>query len=189
MPNHGQKVRKNLTAEHWDAIIFLRQSYINSGICPTFFAVCKASNLRPWEIKALFPPGYHRGLCRIAGVHYRTGGFADDKHLREAAADLEALSGDKHCKVDVRGFLIDPDSWDPHYALHLALEMKIPDGRLNEEHWRVIDYLRDVFQAQQRIATIHEACEGGDLDLDVLERLFPDGYHRRALKIAGLRFA
>jgi tRNA 2-thiouridine synthesizing protein E len=32
-----------------------------------------------------------------------------------------------------------------------------------------------------------ETCEATDLDIAELERLFPDGYHRGAVKIAGLR--
>ena len=47
---------------------------------------------------------------------------------------------------------------------------------------------RDAWQVQRRIPTIYETCESCDLDLDRFEALFPDGYHRGALKIAGLRF-
>ena len=32
-----------------------------------------------------------------------------------------------------------------------------------------------------------ETCEANDIDLDELEQLFPDGYHRGVIKIAGLR--
>ena len=32
-----------------------------------------------------------------------------------------------------------------------------------------------------------ETCEANDIDIDELEQLFPDGYHRGAVKIAGLR--
>jgi tRNA 2-thiouridine synthesizing protein E len=34
---------------------------------------------------------------------------------------------------------------------------------------------------------VTETCEANDLDIDELEQLFPDGYHRGAVKIAGLR--
>ena len=67
-------------------------------------------------------------------------------------------------------------------------EMRIPDGKLGDDHWRIIYYLRDAWQVQRRIPTIYETCENCDLDLDRFEALFPDGYHRGALKIAGLRF-
>ena len=177
-----------LTKEHWDVIRHLREAYSTWGTCPTIFAICKANGLRPREMKQLFPTGYHRGLCRIAGVHYRTHRLPDDGHVQEMAADLEAMSGDKHYTVDVRGFLIDPDNWDKHFALHRALEMKIPHGQLTDSHWRVIDFLRTTFQKENRVATIYETCENCQLDFETLESLFPDGYHRGAVKIAGLRF-
>lgn len=179
---------QSLTKEHWEVLRFVRETFETSGICPTIFAVCKAHGLRPREMKMLFPTGYHRGLCRIAGVHYRVHRLPDHAHVKEAMADLKALSGNKHYLVDVRGFLVDPDTWDPNFAMHRALEMKIPRGQLTEQHWQVIEYLRDVFKKEKRIPTIYEACENCDLGFENFESLFPNGYHRGALKIAGLRF-
>jgi len=178
----------HLTGEHWDAINALRAMYLETGSCPTVFAVCKTIGLRPREMKTLFPAGYHRGLCRIAGVDYLLSRLPDNSHAVQATADLKAISGNKQYLVDVRGFLIDPNSWDPYYAMHRALEMKIPRRELNDAHWRVIYYLRDVFKREKRIPTLYETCENCQLELEELEVLFPDGYHRGALKIAGLRF-
>ena len=184
---HETGIQK-LTTEHWDAIHYLRKIFDESGRCPTIFAVCKGIGLRPREMKRLFPAGYHRGLCRMAGVHYRMYRLPGNGHLQQMTADLEALSGDKHYQVDARGFLIDPENWDEHFALHRALEMRIPKGQLTDDHWKVIHFLRDAYRQTKRIPTIYEACEGCQFDLDQLEALFPDGYHRGALKIAGLRF-
>ncbi|MDR2550293.1 MAG: TusE/DsrC/DsvC family sulfur relay protein [Desulfobulbus sp.] len=178
----------HLTGEHWDAINSLRELCRKSGTCPTVFAVCRAIGLRPREMMVLFPTGYHRGLCRIAGVDYLLRRLPDNSHALQSTADLKALSGKKQYQVDVRGFLIDPDNWDPYYAMHRALEMKIPQGELTDGHWRVVYYLRDVFKREKRIPTIYETCEKCQLELEELEALFPDGYHRGALKIAGLRF-
>ncbi len=177
-----------LTKEHWDVIRHMREVHAAWGACPTIFAVCKANGLRPREMKQLFPTGYHRGLSRIAGVHYHVHRQLDDGHVQEMTADLEALSGDKHYTVDVRGFLVDSDSWDKHYALHRALEMKIPHGQLTDKHWRVIDFLRDTYTKEGRVANIYETCEHCQLDFDEFETLFPEGYHRGAVKMAGLRF-
>lgn len=178
----------HLTSEHWEAINTLRDLFFSTGACPTVFAVCKAINLRPREMKILFPAGYHRGLCRIAGVDYLLYRLPDNSHALETAADLKALSGKKHYQVDVRGFLVDSDNWDTFFAMHRALEMKIPQGQLTDAHWRVIYYLRDVFKREKRIPTLYETCENCQLELEELEALFPDGYHRGALKVAGLRF-
>ncbi|MCL2457999.1 MAG: TusE/DsrC/DsvC family sulfur relay protein [Desulfobulbus sp.] len=177
-----------LSNEHWDVINYVRDVYEKMGVCPTIFAACKANGLRPQEMQKLFPSGYHRGVCRIAGVHYRISNIPYGVHIRQSVADLRALSGDKVYATDVRGFLVDPDSWDENFAVHRAMEMHIPGGKLLDDHWRIIYYLRDVHQVQHRIPNIYEACESCDLDLDTFERLFPDGYHRGALKIAGLRF-
>ena len=139
-------------------------------------------------MQKLFPTGYHRGLCRVAGVHYRVSHMPYGEHIRESMADLRALTTDKSYATDVRGFLVDPASWDENYAVHRASDMAIDNGKLTEEHWRIIYYLRDAFQVEHRIPNIYETCESCNLDLETLERLFPSGYHRGALRIAGLRF-
>lgn len=178
-----------LSGEHWDVVRSLRQTFAQTGNCPTIFAVCKANGLRPQEMQKLFPTGYHRGVCRVAGVHYRVSHMPYGDHLRESVADLRALSSDKIYATDVRGFLTDPESWDENFAVHRAAELHIPGGQLTDEHWRIIYYLRDAYKVQRRIPTIYETCENCNLDLDAFEQLFPDGYHRGALKVAGLRFA
>ena len=177
-----------LSNEHWDVIRFVRDAYEKTGVCPTIFATARAIGLLPQDLKRLFPTGYHRGVCRVAGVHYRVSHMPYGEHIKESVADMKALSSDKVYCVDVRGFLVDPDSWDENYAVHRAMELKISDGHLTEDHWRIIRYLRDVFKREQRIPTIYDTCENCNLDLNMFEKLFPDGYHRGALKIAGLRF-
>ncbi|MGE4559473.1 MAG: TusE/DsrC/DsvC family sulfur relay protein [Desulfobulbus sp.] len=177
-----------LSNEHWDVIQYVRDAYEQAGVCPTIFAACKATSLTPQEMQKLFPTGYHRGLCRVAGVHYRVSHMPYGAHIRESMADLRALSTDKAYATDVRGFLVDPESWDENYAIHRAADMHIENGKLTEEHWRIIYYLRDAYQVEHRIPNIYETCESCNLDLGNFERLFPTGYHRGALKIAGLRF-
>ncbi|MGI6657429.1 MAG: TusE/DsrC/DsvC family sulfur relay protein [Desulfobulbus sp.] len=179
-----------LSSEHWDVIRYVRDLYSKTGVCPTIFAACRANGLRLQEMQKLFPSGHHRGLCRIAGVQYRLQPKAYGRHLKENMAAFRAMAkgDDKVYGTDARGFLVDADTWDENFAVHRALEMHIPNGVLSEEHWRIIYYLRDVFQVEHRIPTIYETCESCDMDLDSLEQLFPDGYHRGALKIAGLRY-
>jgi len=64
--------------------------------------------------------------------------------------------------------------------------MKVPGG-LTDAHWTVIRFLRDDFVKRGAVPTVIECCEANGIGLDDLERLFPDGYHRGVLKIAGLR--
>jgi tRNA 2-thiouridine synthesizing protein E len=178
-----------LSAEHWDVINYVRDAYGKTGVCPTIFATCKAIGLRPEEMKKLFPTGYHRGVCLVAGIHYRVSHMPYASHIRESIVDQQALAKDKIYCTDVRGFLIDPETWDENYAIHRAMDMKIPPGKLTDDHWRIIHYLREMYHHENRIPNIYETCENCSLDLDALEALFPDGYHRGAIKIAGLRFA
>jgi tRNA 2-thiouridine synthesizing protein E len=72
--------------------------------------------------------------------------------------------------------------------MHRAMEMKIPGGQLTEQHWQVIYFLRDTFKKEKKIPNIYDTCENCNLEFDRYETLFPDGYHRGAVKIAGLRF-
>lgn len=176
-----------LSAEHWDVINYVRDVYRQTGVCPTIFATCKANGLLPEEMKKLFPTGYHRGVCRVAGIHYRVSHMPYASHIRESIVDKQALAKDKVYSTDVRGFLIDPETWDENYAVHRAMES--PPGKLTDDHWKIIHYLRSAYHSENRIPNIYETCENCSLDLDALEALFPNGYHRGAIKIAGLRFA
>jgi tRNA 2-thiouridine synthesizing protein E len=177
-----------LSKEHWDVIGFVRDNFIKTGICPTIYATCKATGLPPKEMQKLFPTGYHRGLCRVAGVHYRASHIDYGSHVRQNVADLRALNNAKVYRTNVRGFLIDPDDWDEDFARHRMIEMHIPPGEITVEHWQVINYFRDNWRQDRRIPTIYETCESCNVDLGKLEELFPDGYHRGAIKAAGLRF-
>jgi tRNA 2-thiouridine synthesizing protein E len=67
--------------------------------------------------------------------------------------------------------------------------MKIHGGKLTDRHWKIIKYLRDRFQKTQEVPTIYETCEANQITIEELEYLFPDGYHRGAVKLAGLRMS
>jgi tRNA 2-thiouridine synthesizing protein E len=175
-----------LTREHYDVIHFIRRELDRTGKCPNLFETCRANNLRRSELKRLFPSGYMRGACKLAGVSYKEAYLGAD-YMEHSAKDLHAVATRQEYRVDVRGFLVDPDEWDEHYAAHRAYEMKIPGGKLGKMHWQIIRFLRSTFYKTGKIPTVTETCEANDIDIDELEQLFPDGYHRGAVKIAGLR--
>jgi len=179
-------IQGGLTREHYDVIHFIRRELDRTGKCPNLFETCRANNLRRNELKRLFPAGYMRGACKLAGVSYKEAYLGAD-YMEHSAKDLHAVAQRQEYRVDVRGFLVDPDEWDEHYAAHRAYEMKIPGGKLVKMHWQIIRFLRSTFYKTGEIPTVTETCEATDLDLDELEQLFPDGYHRGAVKIAGLR--
>jgi sulfur relay (sulfurtransferase) DsrC/TusE family protein len=58
---------------------------------------------------------------------------------------------------------------------------------LGDKHWQIIKYLRERYEKDKEVPTVYETCEENNIELEELEQLFPDGYHRGAVKIAGLR--
>ena len=78
------------------------------GNAPTLFETCRANNLRRNELKRLFPTGYMRGACKLAGVSYKEAYLGAD-YMEHSAKDLHAVATRQEYRVDVRGFLVDPD--------------------------------------------------------------------------------
>ena len=103
-----------------------------------------------------------------------------DQHYSESSKSVKSYT------IDVRGFLLDPGQWDDDYAIERAHETKAPEI-LSARHWQILYWLRDRFQATGEVPSVYETCEANGLDIVELERLFPDGYHRGAVKLAGLR--
>ena len=46
---------------------------------------------------------------------------------------------------------------------------------------------RERFERDGKVPTVYETCEVHGLEIDDLEHMFPDGYHRGVVKLAGLR--
>ena len=92
---------------------------------------------------------------------------------------------DKVYRVNAFGFLVDATEWDEDFATNKAREMKMSGG-LSERHFEIIQFLRRSHAMGQVVPSVSECCDALGIELDELERLFPDGYVRGALKIAGL---
>jgi TusE/DsrC/DsvC family sulfur relay protein len=177
------KIHNGLGEKHWQVIHFIRDTFKESGTCPLIYQTCRSNGLRLTDFRELFPAGHLRGACKLAGLTYKEG-FLGRKWLATVEGDMSG-SDDKLYEVDVRGFLVDPYFWDENYALHKAYEMKMEE--LSDKHWRIIHYLRDSFKQNYTVPTVFETCEANNISLDEMEKLFPDGYHRGAVKLAGLR--
>jgi tRNA 2-thiouridine synthesizing protein E len=178
-------ITSGLTDEHWRVIRFVRAAFEKHRQVPLVYVTCVNNRLKTRDLKRLFPAGYHRGVCRLAGVSYRTDYYSfwiDAEQL-----ETEARPPTAEYRVDAFGFLIDHTEWDPRFAINKARELKMPEG-LTAKHWRIIHYLRDAVARTGELPTVTTACEDNDLELEDLWRLFPDGYHRGAVKVAGLRF-
>ena len=188
-----------LSEKQWDIIYFIREMYARHGKCPMVYETCKANGLRLKELRELFPTGYLRGACKLAGITYKEGYHGSVALPARAGAipsrpgkidalvhDRVSYPSEKTYRVDVRGFLADPAEWDEQYAICKAFEMGMPE-LLTEEHWEIIHFIRDGFRDNGVVPTVYETCEANNLEIEALEKLFPHGYHRGAVKLAGLR--
>ena len=175
------RIVDGLTREHWKIINFIRDTFKELGRCPLVYQTCKAHEIRLNQLRDLFPTGYLRGACKLAGITYKQGYVA-----HAWLSDIPVAPLEKVYQVDVRGFLTNPFEWDEQFAVYKAYEMKMPD-KLNARHWQIITFMRESFKKNKKVPTVYETCEANQIDIDELEVLFPDGYHRGAVKIAGLR--
>jgi tRNA 2-thiouridine synthesizing protein E len=180
------KISGGLTEEHWKVIYFIRNTFEIMNRCPLVYVACRENRLGLGNLKKLFPTGYLRGACKLAGATYRDV-FVQKYWLEENLEHIEINYNNKIYKTDVNGFLLNYDDWDENYAINKAFETKMRDY-LTKRHWEIIYYLRDRYEKTEELPTIYETCEDNDIDLIEMEKLFPDGYHRGALKIAGLKY-
>ena len=182
------KIPHGLIKEHWDVIHSIRNTFQEMGRCPLVYEICRMNGLRIQDLRKLFPTGFLRGACKLAGITSRIGHLGpayDPISLPDTTSFMESYN--KTYEVDVRGFLVNPDQWDEYYAVYKAYDMKIHGGKLTDKHWQIIRFLRESYEKNDEIPTIYETCEVNQIDIEKLEQLFPDGYHRGAVKIAGLR--
>lgn len=183
---HELDIRYGLTKEHWDIIRFIRNTFKETGRVPLIYETAIANGIDVREGKRLFPTGYMRGACVLAGVSYKEG-YMKPAYLPQTAKDLNMSAIEKIYMVDVRGFLIDSGEWNEFFAIYRAYDCKIPGGLLTDKHWQIIYFLREQHAKTKTAPSIWETCERNNLSIKELEKLFPDGYHRGAIKLAGLR--
>ena len=178
-----------LTEKHWSVINYIRRVYSDTGDCPLVYQTCRAARLSSLDFRKLFPTGYLRGACLLAGITYKDrfiNYYGESGLPLRKEVETRSSSKEKSYRVDVQGFLLDATEWDEDFAVYKASDLKIQGG-LTAQHWKIIKYLRDSFETKGAVPTIFECCDTNKIELDALERLFPSGYHRGAVKISGLR--
>lgn len=87
-------------------------------------------------------------------------------------------------EIDDDGFLLDPASWSEDIARSLAVAEGIDE--LNDEHWRVIAYLRKYYELNEVAPNLSTLCKEADCTLKRIYQLFPAGPAKGACKVAGL---
>lgn len=177
-------ITRGLTEEHWCVITFIRDRFMQTGQCPMVYEIGKNCGIGLAKMKNLFPTGYLRGACKLAGITYRLEevhtGWLPARRMTAVKTPLY----ERVYRVNFRGFLIDPADWDEEYAVYKAKELGM--AGLTQKHWDLIAFLRQRFTRTGEIPTVYETCEANQLELEDLEKLFPTGYHRGAVKLAGL---
>ncbi|MHC4606008.1 MAG: TusE/DsrC/DsvC family sulfur relay protein [Planctomycetota bacterium] len=171
-----------LTAEHWSFLRYLRKKFLEEKSVPVVVLACSENRIRLGQMRRLFPTGYHRGACKIAGINYK---FMYDHNIWLTYESYPVLKAEH--ELTPLGFLKDFGKWNERFAETLAGDWNLAAG-LTPRHWKVIRYLRDSYERTNNIPTIYETCKAHGLELDEFRRMFPDGYRRGACRAAGLPF-
>ncbi|TET39564.1 MAG: TusE/DsrC/DsvC family sulfur relay protein [Planctomycetota bacterium] len=201
-----------LTEEHWKFIRYLRAKFLDEETVPLVVHACAENKLRLNRLMALFPTGYFRGACKIAGISFafmaatnmwityenivpveaERKAEEERKAEKELKAEEERKAEEKRkveeeYKVTMLGFLEDFAGWSERFAHYVTRDWNLPEG-LTERHWIVIRFLRDFYVTTRTIPTIYETCKTNNVSLEEFGKLFPRGYRRGACRAAGLPF-
>ena len=92
--------------------------------------------------------------------------------------------GGKMMEIDEDGFIQDPDQWGEKVAADLAKTEGVDE--LSEDHWKVVNYLREYYLEFNMAPMIRKLCKTTDFKLKEIYDLFPSGPAKGACKVAGL---
>ena len=96
-----------LSDDHWRIINFIRETFQKTARCPLVYETCRSNRLHLQELKKLFPAGYLRGACKLAGVTYKEG-YLDQSGTQQFAEQITSTPQEESYEIDIRGFLINP---------------------------------------------------------------------------------
>ena len=86
--------------------------------------------------------------------------------------------------VDDEGFMTEPGQWNEEIAAELAKNIAIET--LTEDHWKVIKWLREDFEAEGETATLRRVSTMGGVPTKQLYTLFPKKPAKKMSYVAGL---
>lgn len=92
--------------------------------------------------------------------------------------------GDRVLEIDEDGFIQNPDQWDEEVAAALGKTEGVDD--LTEEHWKLVNYLREYYLEYGVAPMIRKLCKATGFKLNKVYELFPSGPAKGACKVAGL---
>ncbi len=92
--------------------------------------------------------------------------------------------GGQEIEVDEDGFIQEPEKWNKAVAEDLAkIEEAYP---MSEDHWKLVDYLRNYYAEFEIAPPVRMLTKKTDLELKYIYQLFPKGPAAGACKVAGL---
>ncbi len=86
--------------------------------------------------------------------------------------------------LDDQGFMLDADQWNDKVAEALALDEGIEE--LSEDHWKIIDFLREFQEEHDKAPMIRVLCRETGFTLMYIYELFENGPAKGACRVAGL---
>jgi len=87
-------------------------------------------------------------------------------------------------ELDEEGFLEDQSNWNEDVAKALAMSEAVQE--LTEEHWTMINYIRDYYEEYSIAPVVRKMVKDTGFNRDKIYILFPAGPGKGACKIAGL---
>jgi len=96
----------------------------------------------------------------------------------------EVELGGKMVEIDEDGFIQDPEVWDEAVAASLAQTEGVDE--LTEDHWKLVNYIREYYLEYQMAPMIRKVCKSTGFKLKEIYDLFPSGPAKGACKVAGL---
>ena len=92
--------------------------------------------------------------------------------------------GEIEIEVDEDGYMMEPEEWNEGIAKALATTEAVDN--LTEDHWKVVNYLREYYLKFQVAPMIRKLCKQTGFSLKEIYELFPSGPAKGACKVAGL---
>ncbi len=92
--------------------------------------------------------------------------------------------GGRSYDVDEDGFLQNPEIWNEAVATDFACSEGVE--KLTEDHWKVINYIRNYYLQFGIAPMIRKLCKESGFKLNEIYALFPSGPAKGACKLAGL---
>ncbi len=87
-------------------------------------------------------------------------------------------------EVDEDGFMEEPEEWTEAIASALAGTEGVDE--MTEDHWKVVNYLRDYYVKFGIAPMIRKLCKETGFPLKRIYELYPSGPAKGACKVAGL---